>query len=530
MGDLEALRLKLAQAEERENKLLKELQEKNTLILENGRHMNLLFVQAPFALTILEGPEFIIEVANEKALELWDRKKEQVQNKKIFEAFPELLGQGFKQILEGVYTTGIPFISNENPIQLFRKGRLSTTYINFVYEPIRDAQGKVNRIMGIGIEITDQVVARQKIEEAELRSRLAIEAADMGAFDWDLSNQVFYSSPRLIEIFGFKGYSNANHEDILNTLHPDDKPVRDKAVEEAYNKGSLIYEVRVIWMDKSIHWIRVYGKIIHNENKELLRMYGIVMDITEQKSMEERLRNSNQELAVSNAQLKRTNADLDNFIYTASHDLKAPISNLEGLFNTLISEVPLNEELAEIKGMIDHSFDRFKNVIKDLTDITKIQKEDNSDLEPVQLEELLGETLLSIPDLIEVAHANIETNLQVKEINFSRKNCRSILYNLISNAIKYRSPQRTPVVTISSYTQGEYTVLEVADNGLGLSAQNQQKIFGMFKRVHDHVEGSGIGLYIVKRIVDNAGGKIELESEVDRGSAFKIFFRKGGLK
>ena len=126
---------------------------------------------------------------------------------------------------------------------------------------------------------------RKSIEESEIRSRLAIEAAEMGAFDWDLSSQIFFSSPRLIEIFGFSDV-NTSHEDLISTFHPDDKPLRDKAVAESISKGSLVYEARVIWPDKSIHWVRVYGKITHDENKQPKRMFGIVSDITEQKEAE----------------------------------------------------------------------------------------------------------------------------------------------------------------------------------------------------------------------------------------------------
>ena len=131
----------------------------------------------------------------------------------------------------------------------------------------------------------DQIQASRSIEESEIRFRLAVEAAEMGVFDWDLSAQTFFSSPRLIEIFGLSDPSTT-HLDLINALHPDDKPLRNQAVANSYVKGSLVYEARVIWPDKSIHWIRVYGKITHDAQKEVKRMFGIVTDITEQKEAE----------------------------------------------------------------------------------------------------------------------------------------------------------------------------------------------------------------------------------------------------
>lgn len=250
-----------------------------------SEELNQMFMQSPFALTILKGDDFVIELANDKALELWDRSSEQVMNRKTFDVFPELLGHGFQNILESVYSSGTPYVSNEIPIQLFRKGKLSDAFVNFTYQPIFNSDGVVDRIMGIGIEVTTEIVARHTIEESEIRSRLAIEAAEMGSFDWDLLNQIFYSSPRLIEIFGFNDPATT-HQDLISTFHPDDKSIRDKAVTDSFSKGSLVYEARVIWPDKSIHWVRVYGKITHDSQQQPQRMFGIVTDITEQKEAE----------------------------------------------------------------------------------------------------------------------------------------------------------------------------------------------------------------------------------------------------
>ena len=105
---------------------------------------------------------------------------------------------------------------------------------------------------------------------------------------------------------------------------------------------------------------------------------------------------------------------------------------------------------------------------------------------------------------------------------------RSIVYNLISNAVNYYSPKRQPLILVSCWLEGEYLVLSVADNRLGMDLSDNSKIFAMFKRLHDHVEGTGVGLYIVKKIIENAGGKIEVESKVDQGSTFRVYFRQSG--
>ena len=228
--------------------------------------------------------------------------------------------------------------------------------------------------------------------------------------------------------------------------------------------------------------------------------------------------------------LTRINNDLENFIYTASHDLKAPIHNIEGLLQLLYrsfsEEANDSARVATVKNLIEESINRFKNTLIDLMEIAKAQSEEATDKDKISFQDLLGEVKLTVREMIENYSAEINSDFsKAPEISFSRKSLRSILYNLISNAVKYSSPDRKPVVNISTSSQGGYLVLSVQDNGLGLKKEDQEKVFTMFKRLHTHVEGSGVGMAIVKRITENSGGRIELESELGKGSVFRIFLK-----
>src|SRR6185437_9592848 len=261
-----------------------------------------------------------------------------------------------------------------------------------------------------------------------------------------------------------------------------------------------------------------------------LQMVNSVLEERVKERTEELLQ-KNVELEKTNSELKKVNNDLDNFVYTASHDLKAPMSNIEGLITALKDMVnqESNNEMDELITMIDKSIDRFKITIRDLTEITKIQKSLDEESETINLGELIEDVRLSISEIITEANANIICNLKgCNTVKFSRKNLKSIIYNLLSNAIKYRSPERKPEVTISAKKEKDFVVISIKDNGLGINSKDTSKIFSMFKRLHDHVEGSGIGLYLVKRIVTNAGGKIDVESEVGKGSTFKVYLKSVG--
>lgn len=252
------------------------------------------------------------------------------------------------------------------------------------------------------------------------------------------------------------------------------------------------------------------------------------VEVTELVESRKAVAEKNDELSKKNIELTRINNDLDNFIYTASHDLKAPISNIEGLMNAMQREPDLTEgEKAELLNLMHLSIERFKSTILDLTEITKTQKNLEEVVEVINLPELTKQVINDNKSLIKAVDAQVITDFSEKdEIMFSRKNLRSIIYNLLSNALKYSSPDRKPEVRIWTEEKPDFTVLRISDNGLGISENNKEKIFYMFRRLHDHVEGTGVGLYIVKRIIDNAGGKIEVESEPGKGSTFKIFFRK----
>jgi len=245
----------------------------------------------------------------------------------------------------------------------------------------------------------------------------------------------------------------------------------------------------------------------------------------------EELFNRNQELKQKNRELKKINNDLDNFVYTASHDLKAPIANLESLISLLSERMEdrFEGEDKQIFSMINLSISKFNKTIKDLTEISKVQKEINDAVEPISFRDITDDIKTEINNLWVESGVEITEDYKVPNIIYAKKNIRSILYNLLTNALKYRSYDRPLKVKIKTYEEGDYFVYSIADNGLGLTPKQQTKLFSMFKRLHTHVEGSGIGLYIVKRIIENNGGKIAVESFLDKGTIFKVYIAKHNL-
>jgi PAS domain S-box-containing protein len=333
-----------------------------------------------------------------------------------------------------------------------------------------------------------------------------------------------------------KGYSE---EEIIGQfygiLHPyeyQQAGMPQKELETALQQGVFEVEDWRKKKDDTLFWASVILTPIFSAEGEHIGFTKVTGDLTKQKELQDKLAERNQDaLELKNKELQKINQDLDNFIYTASHDLRAPIINIEALVNFLKEELfqsnCLNEEAQELLHRVISSINRFKYTIEDLTEISRLNKDPEGSPadEIINVNEIYEDIRADLSYLADLETCFIPTDFQVYQLKFSRKNFRSILYNLLSNAIKFQSPERPCIINIHTRLEEPYVILSVKDNGLGMNARQQEQLFTMFKRFHDHVAGTGIGLYMVKRIVENAGGKIEVESQEGTGTEVKIYFK-----
>ena len=530
----------------------------NREIERQRRQLQSLFEQAPVAIAIYRGPKHIIEMVNPRASELWGVAAEELMHQPMAETLPEVQKQGMQDLLDGILHSGEPFIGNEFPVVFDRGGKSETRYFDFVYEPWRDERDAIIGVIAMSIDVSQRVAARQ--QEYRLTAMLNNSSDFIGMATTE--GQVSYLNPAGQAMVGIPPSQPASELKRLAFFFEEDMAfVRETIVPTALEKGRWVgeYRFRHFHTGQAIPVLYNLFAVKDPTTDELLGLATITIDISKRKQREaelqhyreqlaltnqelatineemaatnEELRASNEELTDTNGRLARVNSDLDNFVYTASHDLKAPISNIQGLLTllekSLSPESQASPRTRKVLGMMEKSTERFMRTIRDLSDIARLQRQGSEPEELIDLHTVIEEVQLDIASLIEQADAQLDIDIkECNPIRFSPKNLRSIVYNLVSNAVKYHDPEQKPVVRIRCQETKDYQVLTVADNGLGMDLSRDHHLFGLFRRLHTHVEGTGIGLYIVKKIIENAGGKIEVESEVGVGTTFRVFFRR----
>ncbi|MFC4210902.1 sensor histidine kinase [Pedobacter lithocola] len=211
---------------------------------------------------------------------------------------------------------------------------------------------------------------------------------------------------------------------------------------------------------------------------------------------------------------------------TISHDIKTPLTSL-GLTIEMLRKIPEKgmEKFPMLLEKVESSLIKMKDIIHDLTESRQSEHRYNAVEELLNFEHIMEDVRLTLAPQILETGAIIECNVCHSEIVFVRRKLRSVIFNLVSNAIKYAQPGRTPKVVLHTLNEDGFTIITVSDNGRGIAEKDLTKIFTKYERISKEVEGTGIGLYLVKEIVNMAGGHISVESEVNVGTTFKVYLK-----
>ncbi len=381
--------------------------------------------------------------------------------------------------------------------------------VSLTISPVNSSENDLTGLSLTARDITLQKESERKIVENEEQLRLAVEAAELATYDWDLKKETLHGDKRFSELVGLQQDDyNSDKGIFFKSIHEEDRERVNQLVKSALNKsfsgGTFDVEYRIVKENKKLKWVRAKGKVFFDQDEKPVRFIGTVLDITNKKQEEIRK---------------------NDFIAIISHELKTPLTTIRSYVQLLLSKAKKEGDAFTINSLTrtESQAKKMTSMIKDFLSLARIEEGklqlsmEAVDLAPL-LEEIYHEAyLLNSQHVIELKDC---VDLKVWA---DRDKLGQVLINLISNAIKY-SPHGS-TITIGCEKQGDEKVkIYVKDEGIGISQQDQEKLFNRFYRVDNErvktVSGFGIGLYIVSEILLYHNSKIMVESMEGKGSTF----------
>src|SRR5579883_751419 len=526
-----------------QKQLLKREQEARIEAEQERQRLYELLMQAPAIICILQGKDHVIEFANSEFRQFFGQRE--LVGKPIGVALPEIEPQGFIALLDQVYDSGEPYTGKEVRVLLDRQGDgiLHEGYFNCVFQPTRTPTDPVDDIMVHVIEVTELIQARKEVLAGQERLTLAQRVGRIGTFDWSIPQNHIIWTPELELLYGLQpGGFEGHYENWAKRLHPDDIQRTAENIATAIAGGPPYNaEFRVIWPDGTIHWLLGKGEIsAYDAEGKPLKMIGVNIDITERKQAEQDLQELNahleslvtqrtETLNQLNIELRRSNQELQDFAYVASHDLQEPLRKIQAFGNLLEEEY--GETLGGGRSYIQrmrNAASRMRVLIDDLLTFSRVTTR-ALPFSPVDLATIMRDVLDDLEPRLKSTHGTIEVG-ELPTVEADPRQMYQMFQNLLSNALKFHRPGIPPIVkvTVSNQTNTEtgeaYYLIQIEDNGIGFEEKYLDRIFTVFQRLHgkDEYEGTGIGLAVVRKIVERHGGTVTARSSVGQGATFLV--------
>lgn len=366
-----------------------------------------------------------------------------------------------------------------------------------------------------------------QIRQSNERFEIVTQATNDAIWDYDLEKNEFFFGQGFSSLFGYNLEKlNPSMELLLSFIHPDDRAQIVEKVQSYLSGENLtntwVDEYRFLKANGDYAFVLVKAIFIRNEHQEVIRALGALSDISQRKQFETSLKDLNLELEEKVRELAISNRELEQFAYVASHDLQEPLRMVTSFLTQLEKKYQprLDEKARQYIYFATDGAKRMRQIILDLLDFSRIGKV-NEKAAIVDLNDVVKEAITLNRNLIHETRGHISYGtLPVIESYYAP--LLQVVQNLLANALKYRKPDQAPKIRILANELEDCWQISVSDNGIGIPAEYHERIFVIFQRLHKREEysGTGIGLAIVKKIVENLGGKISVESEPDKGSTF----------
>ncbi len=528
-------------------------------IEDSEKRYNFMLMKSPFGFAVLKGKNMVITLANDSIKTFWGKGKD-LEGKPLFDVMPELKDSAFPGLLDNVYTTGKPFYGEEMLAPILRNGRLKDVYFNFVYQPYLEADESISGVTIIAYEVTGAVMVKKALEaqrETEKNALKLVEETNKRYYTMLMESPFAFSVMKgkdmevtlandLIKEFWGKG--NEVEGKTLLQLLPEMKDQPFPAMlDKVYTTGIPVYanEILVRLQHKDKMKERYFNVVYQPDPESDGTISGVITiayDVTEmvlaRKKIEDAVAERTLEISAANQELLRMNKELEAFNYVSSHDLQEPLRKIRTIAGRILEKE--NQNLSDSGKnyfhLMQNAAERMQTLIQDLLAFSHLSMADRK-FENTNLNIIIEEIRKEFKDAIAEKNAVIEVKeiCNVKVIPFQ---FRQLMQNLISNALKFSNPKIPPHIKISSVNityskinvenltpHKEYCHISISDNGIGFEKEFAEKIFEVFQKLHGKEEyaGTGIGLAIVKKIVDNHNGIIIATSELHKGTIFDIY-------
>nr|WP_295922638.1 ATP-binding protein [uncultured Dyadobacter sp.] len=487
-------------------------------------------MQMPAAVAVLEGPDFRCTLANAMFQQFSGMAGADIKGKPFAEAFPGLTGQGWTELLASARRTGQPVYETELEIYRKKEDDARSGFYDLTVYPVRNDEGEAAELMLHIIDVSRQVEARSRIMASEEQFRTLTETLPQLVWMTDHDGRQLFASGRWAEYAGVVPQGPDSWQQIV---HPADyRAVTESWLHSLETGSPHRMEVRLKNTAGEYRWHAGQGEPIRNEAGRIINWIGTFSDIHDQRMFTEELERKVQQRTED---LMNANKELESFNYVASHDLQEPLRKIQ-TFIHLIEKNSFDSDRSKVYfEKITSSAQRMGDLIQSVLSYSRLSKNGEA-LHPVDLNKVIDDIRndfeLAIDEKQAVLHAE---GLPVIRANVLQMN--QLFSNLISNALKFSAVQ--PLITIRCQPAGGAAVpagldgssgkmyhhITVADNGIGFEPEFREKIFKLFQRLHGRHEyaGTGIGLSIVKKIVEQHDGYISAESQPGQGAVFHIW-------
>eukprot|EP01013_Petalomonas_cantuscygni_P000555 TRINITY_DN10567_c0_g1_i1.p1 TRINITY_DN10567_c0_g1~~TRINITY_DN10567_c0_g1_i1.p1 ORF type:complete len:902 (-),score=-50.85 TRINITY_DN10567_c0_g1_i1:460-3066(-) len=440
-----------------------------------------------------------------------------------------------KEMVTQHVETAIKIKKFENLVHriMLKDGTVKT--IKLMSEIFTNNIGEVIELFGTCQDITESKKAEDRLLEAkeELRKKndllnFAEQISMMSNWKWDtVADKVQWSENFYTILELDEAITDLNFNSYYRFVHPEDIGIVDNHFEQV-NKNKIWerFTHRIITTSGKVKTILLLGKVFTNEKDEIIEMIGTCQDITESKKAENKLIEAKQELEIFTKKLSLQNQQLADFTHITSHNLRAPVANLNSLLE-IYSYAEDEEERTDIFNKFSSVIDHLSSTLNTLIEALKAKVGDaNEQKEQIEFNEVLENTVQMLSGAILKSKAVINSDFsKLSSISYNKIYMESIFLNLIGNAIKYRAEDRIPHIQIKTEIRNGKNIITFKDNGLGIDLDKHgHKLFGLNKVFHRHPDAKGVGLYLTKTQIESMGGTITATSEVNVGTTFTINF------